>query len=147
MCGLRLEDIDWEAGSLTVRRPKPGRAGRYPLVRSAGDAILRYLRAVRPRRDNREIFLTLVAPVRPLGPGAISAVVRSRMRRLGIDSQRRGAHALRHAFAQHLQDQGFSMKVIGDCLGHRSPASTAVYAKADLAGLRQVADFDPEWLA
>ena len=147
VCGLRLEDIDWEAESLTVRRPKPGRPGRYPLARSAGDAILRYLRDVRPRRASRAIFLTLVAPVRPLTPDAISEVVRSRMERLGIDSRRRGSHALRHAFAQHLLDEGFSMKEIGDCLGHRSPASTAAYAKADLAGLRQVADFDPEWLS
>ena len=147
VCRLRLDDIDWEAESLRVRRPKPGRVGRYPLARSAEDAILRYLREGRPRRHNREVFLTLVAPVRPLSPGAISVVVRSGLRRLGIDSQRRGSHALRHAFGQHLLDEGFSMKEIGDCLGHRSPDSTAVYAKADLAWLRQVADFDPEWLA
>ena len=40
------------------------------------------------------------------------------------------------------------MTEIGDCLGHRSPDATAVYAKVDLAGLRQVvADFDLEGLA
>ena len=147
VCGLRLEDIDWETETLTVRRTKPGRAGCYPLVRSAGDAVLRYVREVRPRRASRKIFLTLVAPVRPLCPDGISEVVRRRMRRHSIPSQRHGAHALRHALAQHLLDEGFSLKAIGDCLGHRSPDSTAVYAKTNLAGLRQVADFDPEWLA
>ena len=39
------------------------------------------------------------------------------------------------------------MKAIGDCLGHRAPASTAVYARVDLARLRQVADLDLEGLA
>ena len=34
------------------------------------------------------------------------------------------------------------MKEIGDHLGHRQPDSTRVYAKVDLNGLRQVADFD-----
>jgi hypothetical protein len=34
------------------------------------------------------------------------------------------------------------MKGIGDFLGHRSPRSTAIYAKVDLTGLRYVADFD-----
>jgi hypothetical protein len=34
------------------------------------------------------------------------------------------------------------LKEIGDHLGHRSPYATRVYAKVDLAGLRQVADFD-----
>ena len=39
------------------------------------------------------------------------------------------------------------MKEIGDCLGHRSPDSTAVYAKVDYAALRQVANCESEWLA
>jgi len=34
------------------------------------------------------------------------------------------------------------MKEIGDHLGHRKLDTTRVYAKVDLAGLRQVADFD-----
>ena len=40
---------------------------------------------------------------------------------------------LRHAAAQHLLDQGMSMKVIGDFLGHRDPSSTAIYAKVNLS--------------
>jgi hypothetical protein len=35
-----------------------------------------------------------------------------------------------------------SMKEIGDHLGHRSAESTRIYAKVDLAGLREVATFD-----
>lgn len=55
--------------------------------------------------------------------------------------------ALRHAAAQHLLDQGTSMKVIGDFLGHRDPSSTTIYAKVDLAALREVAALDLEGLA
>lgn len=36
------------------------------------------------------------------------------------------------------------MKVIGDFLGHRHPASTAIYAKIDLKSLREVAALDLE---
>ena len=142
---LRLDNIDWEAGLLTVRRPKAGRTDRYPLSREVGDAILRYLREARPRRTCREIFLTLVAPFRPLSSGGVSGVVARRMRRLGIHSRQCGAHALRHACAQRLLDAGFSMKEIGDHLGHACPDSTLAYAKVDLAGLRQLADFDFPW--
>ena len=144
--GLRLDDIDWDAETLRVHRPKTGRTDLFPLSRRVGDAIARYLREARPRTDAREVFPSSRAPSGPLSLSKISSIVRNRMQRCGIDCRRRGAHALRHAFAQRLLEEGFSMQEIGDCLGHRSPASTAIYAKVDLARLRQVADFDLEGL-
>lgn len=147
VCGLRLDDVDWEAETLRVRRPKPGRTHLYPLSRSVGEALLSYLRECRPERSEREIFLTLQAPLCPLRPSALSCMVNRRLRRLGIDAPKRGAHALRHACAQHLLDQGLSMKAVGDHLGHRSPASTAVYARVQLSALREVANFDLGGLA
>ena len=95
--GLRLEDIDWEQETLRVRRPKPGRTHRYPLSRSVGDALVRYLREVRPPCAERALFLTLRAPFRPLATAGVQALVSRRLRRLGVVSQRRGPHALRHA--------------------------------------------------
>ena len=144
--GLQLDDIDWEAQTLRVRRPKTSRVDLFPLSRRVGDAIARYLCKARPQTDVREVFLALTAPARPLSASAISSVVRSRMQRCDLHCLHRGAHALRHAFAQRLLDEGFLMQEIGDCLGHRSLDSTAVYAKVNLAGLRQVADFDLEGL-
>jgi len=34
------------------------------------------------------------------------------------------------------------MKEIGDYLGHRDPNSTRIYAKVDINGLREVAEYD-----
>ena len=147
VAGLRLDDVDWVEEMLRVRRPKPGRTHHYPLSRGVGQAIVRYITDVRPPRPERALFLTLSAPIRPLSRHAISSVVRSRLDRLGITGKRRGAHALRHAAAQHLLDQGLSMKEVGDYLGHRSISSTAVYAKVQLDILREVADVDLEGLA
>jgi DNA-binding transcriptional MerR regulator len=45
---------------------------------------------------------------------------------------------LRHACASHLLHEGFSIKEIGDHLGHRSPRSTQIYAKVDREKLAQV---------
>jgi integrase len=53
-----------------------------------------------------------------------------------------GPHAFRHACATHLLQEGLSLTEIGDHLGHRHLDTTRVYAKVDLAGLRQVADLD-----
>jgi site-specific recombinase XerD len=145
--GLRLDDLDWENEMLRVRCPKPGRTHTYPLSRGVGDAILRYIREVRPSGFGRTLFFTMRAPIRPLGRSVLGKIVRDRLASLGIVAGKRGTHALRHAAAQHLLDQGMSTKVIGDFLGHRDPSSTMIYAKVNLAALREVAALDLEGLA
>jgi integrase/recombinase XerD len=143
---LRLDDIDWEQEMLRVRCPKPGRTHLYPLSRSVGQAILRYLREVRPVQSERKLFLTLKAPIKPLSRGVVKGIVCVRLDHLGVTGKRRGPHALRHAAAQHLLDCGLSMKAIGDYLGHRSVAATSVYAKVQIDVLREVAAIDLEGL-
>jgi site-specific recombinase XerD len=86
-------------------------------------------------------------PIQPLARKVLGKIVRDRLASLGIVAGKRGTHTLRHAAAQHLLDQGMSMKVIGDFLGHRNPSSTAIYAKVNLAALREVAALDLEGLA
>lgn len=145
--GLRLEDLDWDKEVLRVRCPKPGLTQTYPLSPAVGDAILRYVREVRPSGFGRAVFFTMRAPIRPFDRGALGRMVAYRLARIGIVTGKRGTHALRHAAAQHLLDQGMSMKVIGDFLGHRDPSSTAIYAKVNLAALREVMALDLEGLA
>jgi integrase len=138
--GLRLDHLDWEREVLWVPRAKPqGRTQPYPLVRTVGEASLASLRRVRPRSTRREVFLTLRAPFRPLSPGGLYHVTSSRLTALGSLTPHRGPHALRHACAMRLVAAGRSLKVIGDHLGHRSTSATRLYAKVDLAGLREVA--------
>jgi len=139
---LRLQDLDWEREIISITRPKPRRTQQYPLVGEAGEAILRYLRGVRPRCARREIFLTFKPPFRPISQGALYHLVSKRLSTLGIHLPHRGPHSLRHACAGHLVAEGFSLKQIGDHLGHRSAFATRIYAKVDLVGLREVADFD-----
>jgi integrase/recombinase XerD len=136
---LRLEDLDWENETIRVRCPKPGRVRTFPLVRSVGDAILRYLKEVRPQSVHREVILTLLPPTRPLR--GVWDLVGKRLRKLGVRSPHCGPLALRHACATHLLAEGFSLKEIGDHLGHQLPNTTMIYAKVDFAGLQKVADF------
>jgi len=144
---LRLDDLDWENAMLRVRCPKPGRTHLWPLSQGVGHAILRYIREARPSGFGRSLFFTTHAPIRPLDRKALGKMVRDRLAGIDVVTGRRGPHALRHAAAQHLLDQGTSMKVIGDFLGHRDPSSTTIYAKVDLAALREVAALDLEGLA
>lgn len=139
---LRLEDLDWEHDQIQVRRPKVKKAQVFPLIPQVGNAILRYLKEVRPRSAHREVFLSLMSPIRPLTTKVLTNAVRKRMLALGIRSSKYGAYALRHSCATHLANEGISFKVIGDHLGHSSPNSTRIYAKVDLQMLRKVAMLD-----
>lgn len=139
---LRIEDFDWEQELLNVRRPKSRRQQPYPLSYGVGEAVLRYLKEVRPRTVHREVFLTLKAPIRPVGSGALYDIVSDRLVAMGVSLKHHGPHALRHACASRLLAKGLSLKEIGDHLGHRKLDTTRVYAKVDLASLRLVADLD-----
>ena len=140
--GLKLEDLDWEKELMYLTRPKPRRQQPYPLSYTVGGAIIRYLKTVRPHSPRREVFLTVKAPVRPLSAGVLYDLVSDRLRALKVSLPHYGPHALRHACATRLLAEGLSLKEIGDHLGHRKADTTRVYAKVNLAGLRQVADFD-----
>jgi site-specific recombinase XerD len=144
--GLRLEDFAWEREVLTVAHGKRQKPRTHPLCRAVGDAVLRYLRQVRPPSGCREVFLTLRAPFRPLPRRGLGRMVSRRLHALGVTLPHYGPHALRHACATHLLAQGLSLKEIGDHLGHQSPETTRIYAKVDLTGLRAVGNFDLEGL-
>jgi len=139
---LRLDDIDWVHDRLRVPRAKRREPQVYPLVPSVGNAIIQYLQSVRRPSPHRQVFLTLISPYTPLSTGGLFNVVSAKLKSLRVPCAHHGPHALRHACACRLVAEGFSLKEIGDHLGHRSTSATRVYAKVDLPGLREVAAFD-----
>jgi site-specific recombinase XerD len=136
---LRLDDIDWHRDSIRIVHSKSKRTETSPLDPRVGNAIARYVRSGRPKADHREVFLTVRAPFRPLSAGGLYHIVEQHLSEVGSPKKGRGPHGLRHACARHLVESGRSFKEVGDHLGHRSPDATQVYAKVDLASLRQVA--------
>jgi len=61
------------------------------------------------------------------------------LRRAGIDAPMRGGNLLRHSLATELLGLGASLPEIADLLGHSSLATTRIYARVDIAALREVA--------
>jgi integrase/recombinase XerD len=53
VCRLRLDDIDWANERISVRRFNQGKTQTYPLTTEIGNALLRYLREVRPKSSFR----------------------------------------------------------------------------------------------
>lgn len=101
-----------------------------------------YIDTVRPLVPHAAVFVGALAPRAPISPAGIYSVVNRRLRTLGVQAAHLGPHALRHACASKMLADGLTLKEIGDHLGHRSAASTGIYAKVDMAGLCQVGEFD-----
>jgi site-specific recombinase XerD len=140
---LKLKDLDWKKEILYVRGRKNGNSQEYPLSQTVGDAILRYIKQVRPNTcPCREVFITMKAPHGPLGPSAVFQIVSRLYKGLDVKIKHHGPHSLRHACATRLINEKVSLKEISDYLGHHSLESTRIYAKVDLTSLRKVADFE-----
>ncbi len=136
---LTLDDIDWERGRLDVRGRKAGHSTAYPLAASVGEALLEYLKQGRPETASRTVFISAYAPYIPLSRVAVSLRAKWYLGKAGIKVSRPGSHTLRHTCVQRLVDSGFSLKTIGDFIGHRTPDATKVYAKVNIDALRQIA--------
>jgi integrase/recombinase XerD len=136
---LDLDDIDWEAGQVSVRG-KRDRRSALPLPADVGEAIAAYLRDGRPRCTSRRVFLRAKAPIGGLlGPSAIGSLVRQALTRAGVSAPTTGAHQFRHALATQMLRQGASLADIGEVLRHRSPQTTTIYTKVDLEALKTLA--------
>ena len=137
VAALRLDDIDWRRGEITVRG-KGNRHDRLPLPADVGQRIVAYLHDGRPQAaQGRTVFVRAQAPYRPLTSNAVTTVVACAGRRAGLGLI--GAHRLRHSAATAMLRSGGSLSEIGQTLRHARPLTTAIYAKVDVGALRQLA--------
>jgi integrase len=134
---LRLDDLDWRAGTIRFHGVKGGRDVVLPLTTEVGEALVAWLQ-VRPRVAFREVFLRLRAPIRPLRSNLYPLIERY-ARKAGVTAPIVGARTWRHGRATRMLERGVSLKTIRDMLGHRSIDSTFIYTKVDLPMLRQAA--------
>lgn len=144
VAALTLDDIDWRNERLRIRERKAGNTTTYPLSTVVGSAVIDYLKNGRPTTTHREVFMRAAAPLAPIGSAAVVCRAAHFLRKAGIRVPRPGSHVLRHSCVQRLVDAHFSLKHIGDYVGHRSPSSTQVYSKVAIEQLREVAQGDGE---
>ena len=135
VAALRLGDVDWRAGEITVCG-KARRTDRLPLLAEVGEALVAYLAGGRPRSECPQLILTLYAPPRPIHPSSITNVVYRACRRAGL--ARAGGHRLRHALATEMLRCGGDLTEIAQVLRQSDLGTTSGYAKIDRAALRMV---------
>jgi len=133
---LQLGDVDWRAGDVLIRG-KGRRQDRLPLPVEVGQSLATYLHDARPRIEDRAVFVTCRPPRRGIRPDLVKSVVRRACVRCGLPPV--GAHRLRHAVATEMLGKGASLIAVSAVLRHQDLATTAIYAKVDIGGLRAVA--------
>lgn len=135
---LSLDDIDWDDGTITLRRTKGRREDVMPLPQATGQAIAAYLRDERPKTQHRMVFARHMTPRDQLiGPDLVRKTIRQAYARAGLAHTR--SHLLRHTMASRLLAGGSSLKEVADVLRHRSLNTTLIYAKLDSGRLVEVA--------
>jgi site-specific recombinase XerD len=139
IAALTLDNIDWRRERLRVPERKDDHFTAYPLSPIVGEAILDYLQRDRPKTSDRHIFFRGLAPCRPMTFAAVSSRASHYLHKAGIPVARPGSHTLRHTCVQRLVDANFSLKALGDYIGHRRPASTQIYSKVAVEALREIA--------
>jgi site-specific recombinase XerD len=106
-----------------------------------GAAQAEYIRHDRTT-TSRALFVTERAPHQAFKDGQVlNAILKNALTSTGLTPPAPyvGSHMLRHSLATTLVQRGASLEEISDLLRHRSRASTMLYAKLDIDGLRSIA--------
>jgi len=137
---LKISEIDWKQSAMLLNNRKNGTSGFFPLTTLAHAAMRDYI-AVRPVCSCPEVFVTSMAPYRPLGPSGISHVVDRQFHQYFGDSLLSyGPHTFRHSYAKSLLDRGATLSEIGSMLGHKRLNNTFIYSRINTKELSEVAD-------
>lgn len=134
---LNLGDIHFDTKEMRVRGK--GSKQRVVLIgASAHEALVRYLREVRPGLASREsgaaVFLNRS------GGRLSQRSIQKKVRKYSMATALRTdvhTHTLRHSFATHLLEGGADLRVVQELLGHASPATTQIYTHVTQTQARQ----------
>ena len=141
IAGLRLQDIVWTQGQITLTQHKTGVLLTLPLLADVGEAIADYLLHGRPGGvADEHVFLRSHAPYVGLSPSSglywVSAAAFARTATSPRNGKGQGFRVLRASFATRMLEDGRGLPVISGALGHRGIDSAKHYLAADDRHLR-----------
>jgi site-specific recombinase XerD len=128
--GLRLGDIHWAGGRITVRATKSRSARTVPLTPEALAVLSAYLRWERPASlDHDAVFVCLGRRSfgQPFRYRAWVYVCEQARRRAQTPAVH--AHAFRHTQATNLAEGGMALDSLCQLLGHRRVDTTLIYTQ------------------
>ena len=134
---LEFSFINWTEKTLAFTQKKTKKYLTLPLPDDVGWAIIDYLKNGRPISDSKYVFIQHKPPYGQYTD--LRNVLVKQMRKAGIETpanKRIGMHCFRHSLATTMLENGVSMPVISQTLGHADIASTEVYLRINVSQLK-----------
>jgi type 1 fimbriae regulatory protein FimB len=131
VCELRLSDLDLKNGQITIRRLKGSLTTTQPLSDHPGQPLLsekRVLRAWLAERSDASDFVFTSQKGGRIHRSQFFRMFQSVAERAGLPADRRHPHCLKHSLGFSLVAANVNLASVKVALGHKSIASTAVYA-------------------
>ncbi len=132
---IRMDDISFEKGELTVPERKGNNPVRFPLPEDAVKTVAAHVIGGRPENAGRNLFVSLSPPHNPITGGLVSDAIAKVMRKAGVPGT---PYWLRHTYAQNLLESGASIFEIKEMLGHDCIKATKRYLHIHIKLMREV---------
>ena len=142
ICGLELKNIHWEKNTIEFITKKTGEFTILPLTADVGNAIIKYLKEIRPNVKDEHVFLKMQAPYTKLSSVSLHYMVTKAFRDANVvvaSGKRHGPHALRASLATAMLENEVPLPVISETLSHSNTDTTKIYLKIDMHHLRKLA--------
>ena len=138
LMGLKRYDVDTRHGTLMVRLGKGKKDRLIPIGSRACRWIDRYLAEVRPQlmagQDHGYLFVTDYGEA--YEKNRLGDMVKKYMRHAGFEHG--ACHALRHAMATHMLENGADIRYIQAMLGHSALSTTQIYTQVSIMKLKEI---------
>lgn len=126
---LKIEDISFARNRIFVKEGKGGKNRFVPMNSAFSRKLAFYLKNDRPSVEGSYVFAT--KRTGKLSAAYLNREIKKAVQALGW-KQHITCHTLRHSFASHQMNSGVPIVQIQRWLGHKSLASTGVYAHLEL---------------
>ena len=139
LCGLRVEDIDFNEQIVRVRG-KGKKERLVPIGAPALDTIQNYWSVLsEPPVGVQPVFRADTHKAAPLSPLQLSRRLKNYLVIAGLDPKLT-PHKLRHSYATHLLDAGADLRSVQELLGHAHLITTQVYTHVTTERLKKAYD-------
>ena len=139
LCGLRVEDMDWNEQLVRVRG-KGKKERLVPIGGPALEAIQRYWTLLPdPPAGATPVFQSETKTRTPVSACMVARRLKHYLALAGLDPSLT-PHKLRHSYATHLLDAGADLRSVQELLGHAHLITTQVYTHISTERLKKAYD-------